>query len=234
MFLKFVLFATICWILNIIPTSAQIMRTESISLERASAKYAEVSLKPSVARLQVEALERPSLAMNGMLRLVDDEELIRRLRVQEETAIIRLEGRRSKRNQFRNEEGGVWQIGLNPSLPLSLEVDSGVGEVNLDLTAFTLRKLNVNCGVGSSVIQLPQNGSFDALIDTGVGELTLRVPESLNVYVTVSAGLGSISASGAFEQHENGYRSVNFEEASERAHIVVSSGVGSIYLERIP
>lgn len=92
-----------------------------------------------------------------------------------------------------NSNAIEWQIQLSPDVPLSLEVNGGVGPTKVDMTGLNVRNLKFDAGVGQFTLILPeQDGEIDLDVNTGVGETKLYVPENTNANLDIDAGVGSV------------------------------------------
>ncbi len=134
---------------------------------------------------------------------------------------------------FPGTRGGRWELTLSGGVPLSLDVDTGVGEAVLDLSALQLERLELSTGVGASIITLPPTGDFTADIDTGVGAVTIRVPQGLEARIHVSRGVGAISVPSEFARDGDVYVTSGFATARDRVELRVDSGVGAVDVVRI-
>lgn len=123
---------------------------------------------------------------------------------------------------FHSEQDLRWNIGLNPNVPLALDVNGGVSNARLDLAELDITRLNVNTGVGSIDLSLPATGSLynvtlnggtgsinvtveagaavDFDIRGGVGSVTIDVPDDAAVRVDASTGVGGIDIPARFER----------------------------------
>jgi hypothetical protein len=91
-----------------------------------------------------------------------------------------------RRNELRSE------IRLNAGLPLDLDINGGVGESRIDLSALKVTALDVNGGVGRVQLTLPASSStIDARVQVGVGEIDLTVPGGAAVTARIKGGVGS-------------------------------------------
>ncbi|MEQ8675141.1 MAG: hypothetical protein RLP44_20555 [Aggregatilineales bacterium] len=93
----------------------------------------------------------------------------------------------------REQEGLnlVWDIRLNPNVPLDLSIDGGMGLNKLDLSGVTLKRLEIDGGVGETHLTLPQSADgYTVDNDGGVGETTITVPENTSVKLTIDGGVG--------------------------------------------
>lgn len=87
-----------------------------------------------------------------------------------------------------------WDIGLNPGVPIQLNVDSGTGSVQMDLSQLQLSGLYVDGSSGSLVIELPASAKAYAVdYEGGSGSLTLSLPSGSDVTLTLDSGSGSLS-----------------------------------------
>lgn len=98
---------------------------------------------------------------------------------------------RPVRNGFWFSAGGRWDIGLPSSVPLSLAVDGGSGQLTLDLVALRLRELELEGGSGRVRALLPGNGSsYTAEIDGHSGRVEVNVPPGASVDMDAEFGSG--------------------------------------------
>jgi hypothetical protein len=143
-----------------------------------------------------------------------------------------------------------WDIRLNSSTPIDLEVKTGAGNANLDLSDMMVRTLTVDAGASSAVI----TGSPKAMtsmdvktgvgsvnidltgdwknsatvhVDGGVGSIKLLVPRNVGVTVEAKRGLGSISTPG-FTKDGNTYRNAAYGSSAITLSIDLNVGVGSV------
>lgn len=122
-----------------------------------------------------------------------------------------------------------WEIALNPTLPLTLRLDGGVGRADLDLSALTLSELEVKAGVGSVHITAPQRGKVTMRLDGGVGNLHITIPEGVAARIQVDRGIGTVRVNEArFPQAGNVYQSANWERTENQITIQISGGIGTI------
>jgi len=143
-----------------------------------------------------------------------------------------------------------WNIRLNSSMPIDMEVKTGAGNTVLDLSNMMVRTLTVDAGasstsikgapgamtsmdvktgVGSVNIDLTGDWKNSAVVrvDGGVGSIRLVVPRNVGVTVDAKRGLGSVSASG-FTRDGNTYHNAAYGSSSVTLSIDLNVGVGSV------
>ncbi len=124
-----------------------------------------------------------------------------------------------------------WDLKFNDGVPLDMTIRFGAGEAHLNLGSLSLRSLNVEMGVGE--LQLDLRGhparSYDVVVRGGVGEATIHLPNDAGIEAEAHGGIGGISAKGL--RQENG-RYVNdaLETAKTKIHLNISGGIGAINL----
>jgi len=135
---------------------------------------------------------------------------------------------------FAVDSPNSWEIRLTDNVPVSLDVNIGAGDCQLNLGSVNLHNLNVHSGAGDTGIDLGRyrGGRFDATITKGIGDLTLKVPGSGNTRITVHQGVGDITGSG-FTQNNGAYVTPGFNPALPVNEIAVKQGVGSVLLEMV-
>ena len=87
-----------------------------------------------------------------------------------------------------------WNLRLTNDIPIDLNVHFGAGDAGLKLGALTMRSVEVDMGVGQLDLDLrgsPQH-SYDVRIRGGVGEATVRLPRDVGVTAEAKGGIGSI------------------------------------------
>ncbi|MGJ3237427.1 MAG: hypothetical protein ACFE0Q_01850 [Anaerolineae bacterium] len=113
-----------------------------------------------------------------------------------------------------NNKAIEWRVKLSPDVPLSLDINGGVGPSRIDLTGLTVRHLDCDAGVGQFIVILPeQDDELDVDIDTGVGETKIYLPENVSANLEIDAGVGSVDVT---------------IPPNSAVQIRASSGIGSI------
>ena len=143
-----------------------------------------------------------------------------------------------------------WNIQLNSSTPLDLDVKTGAGNASLDLSDMMVRTLTVDAGAASVFIKGSPKamtsmdvktgvGSFNidltgdwknsatVRVDGGVGSIKLAVPRNIGVTVNATRGIGSVNAPG-FTRDGNTYRNAAYGSGAITLSIDLNVGVGSV------
>ena len=138
---------------------------------------------------------------------------------------------------------GVGEIVLDLSgLTLaSVHIKGGVGQTELILPAQDgVYAVRVDSGVGELSVEIEDGAAVDLTIDGGVGNITIDVPQTAGVSVRADLGVGSISVPGGFETISGGasgignsgtWESENYATADYKIEIDFDGGVGSLTIK---
>lgn len=122
-----------------------------------------------------------------------------------------------------------WDLALNPSLPVVLRVDGGVGRTNLDLGALKITSLQVDTGIGTVNMTAPGSGSITMRLNGGIGSATVNIPQGVAGRMRVSSGLGGIHIDeNRFPRFGDIYQSADFASAANKIDMEIDGGIGSI------
>lgn len=94
---------------------------------------------------------------------------------------------------LRDAEGLRWDVRVSQNIPLSLNIDGGVGPVILDLSTLKVTDLEIDAGVGTLDVTLPVNTvAYQAEIESGVGRTTLHLLEGTSADLRIEGGVGEV------------------------------------------
>jgi hypothetical protein len=125
-----------------------------------------------------------------------------------------------------------WEIELNSDVPLSLNLDMGIGESVVALGGTSLTALDIDQGIGEMTLDLTGKwtSDLDVNIDGGIGSATVRVPDDVGVRIKANAGIGGVSALG-FKRRDDVYVNDAYGESDVSIEIDVDAGIGSITIQ---
>ncbi len=124
-----------------------------------------------------------------------------------------------------------WELGLPSSLPVSLLVDNGAGELFLALERLDLEELNVKQGVGDIVIRLPQGVKGEVSIDQAVGRIQILVPENAGIKIRFDKAISRLDVPSEYQRQGNVYTSPGFEDAPVTIVIHLEQAIGHMVVQ---
>jgi hypothetical protein len=135
-------------------------------------------------------------------------------------------------NTIGSDVVNEWDIQLNNAVPISLDVQTGAGESELDLKSLDLTDVKFKGGAGTASVDLSGNWSHDvkASVEAGVGKLTVILPSGIGVQVTAQTGIGGMNTTGLVQEGEV-YVNEAFGESPYTLFLNIRAGVGELNLE---
>lgn len=124
-----------------------------------------------------------------------------------------------------------WDLSFNDHKPLDIDVKCGAGESHLDLEDLTLRRVNVEMGVGELKMDLrgQPKQNYSVRIHGGIGEATVYLPQSVGIDADVKGGIGAIQVSG-LEKRDGRYVNNAYGRVNATIHLDIEGGIGAIHL----
>lgn len=125
----------------------------------------------------------------------------------------------------------AWDLRLNDEIPMDLLVRFGAGEARLNLGSLNLRSLEVEMGVGE--INLDLRGTprrdYGVRIRGGVGEATVQLPSNAGIYAIAEGGIGEIQMRGLRQEGRHWVNDL-YRTAKTQIRVDVRGGIGAINL----
>lgn len=204
---------------------------DRVSYGMDGATRAEVTISPTFAALEVGALADSNNLLEGSVRLNGGEQLYEDFDITGGTARLALSGGSNVIGPFAwMERDQVWDVGLNPDMPLDLTVDLAAGQSDLDLTSLTIDGLSVDMAAGQTTVILPAEGNFQAGIDGVVGQITVVVPEGMAVRIRMDTVLVDRQVPGTYQRQDDVYTSPGYEGADQRVDLEVNLVIGAVVI----
>ncbi len=121
-----------------------------------------------------------------------------------------------------------WTIRLSQSLPLEVDIRTGVGKANLDLSALRLSRLDLRTGLGQTFVSFPAGGATVAKIQAGLGDVTLTLPPDLPARITVTSGFANVHMPARFARQDKVYTTAGFAATGAYLDLEVEAGLGTV------
>lgn len=196
------------------------------------AASADVEIAPGIGRLVIRDAKDANMLVEGRIERFQGEQLSLSHSGSNGAARVSIKSQGLKGIPGSVQGRRAWELGLNGSVPMRLDLDLGVGKSELDLTRLRLTELAVNTGVGDTRIEMPATGRFPARIDSGVGKLTVTIPRGMAARIQVSTGIGAIDYDGEFSERGAYRETPDYETAANRIDLRINGGIGAIDIVR--
>ncbi|MAG35846.1 MAG: hypothetical protein CL878_06345 [Dehalococcoidia bacterium] len=124
-----------------------------------------------------------------------------------------------------------WDLQLSPKIPVTMEVETGASDVNLDLTHLQVPTLQVKLGAAQVHLQLPTIGHTSATVEAGAADVTIEIPTDTPARIRTSGGLSHVEVdTRAFPQGDSSgvYESPGYGSSPNRVDLEVKSGLANV------
>jgi hypothetical protein len=196
------------------------------------ARAADVTLKTGVGTLRLGDLASGGDLVKGAIQTGRGETLVNELDRRGDTAVLRLASQQGPSVNLRGGDRRTWDLQLTRSVPIALDITTGVGTARLELRSLQLSSLQMQAGVGEVNATLPERGVYRADFKAGVGATHITIPSAMAARVTVKAGLGSVRVNGTFARSGDVYETPGYASATDRVDLNVEGGLGQITIDR--
>ncbi len=230
--LTFAVLGAALWLSGTSAGFAQAARSEEIAQPLDGVDQATLIIDPGIGELDIEAASDSPNLVEGTVDLARREELAQDVVTQGQRTTFTLRTQLGSFGPFAAGSVGqrLWSLQLSPRVPLRLEVDLGLGEMDVDFSELTLEDLDAELGLGRTIVTLPAEGRFSARIEGAIGQTIVVIPEDLAAQVRLDTGITGRQVPDDYRCAEDVCTSPDYETADHRVDLEVSQAIGSLVI----
>ena len=127
-------------------------------------------------------------------------------------------------------QGLEWNFNLNRDIPLTLKLETGASQSELDLHDLKVVDLKVSTGASKTDLTLPANAGMTTVkVELGAASLDMVVPQGVAACIRAEQGVAAIEVDTARFPYSNGiYESADYSSAQNKVDIKIEAGVGRV------
>lgn len=131
---------------------------------------------------------------------------------------------------FVGPSDGTWRFQLTQEVPVTLKVETGASQLDLDLTNILASHVELETGASSSNVIMPSRGACLLDLEAGAASISITIPQGVAGRIRIKEGLTSLNVdTNRFPQLDSRlYQSPDFDTSPNRAEVSVEAGLGSI------
>ena len=131
---------------------------------------------------------------------------------------------------FGGWQGLEWNLNLNRDIPLTLRLETGASQSELDLSELRVTDLKIGTGASKTDVTLPANaGTTTVKVELGAASLDMLVPQGVAARVRSEHGVAAIEVDTARFPYSNGiYESPDYSSAGNKVDIMIQAGAGRV------
>lgn len=136
-------------------------------------------------------------------------------------------------NWFVGNMQNHWDIKLSRVLPISLRIDYGACDADINLSEAKLNEVNIKGGASNLLLKLGDKQSIaDINIDLGVSSVKIQIPKKIGVKLYLDGGLNAKDLADLKQIDGETYESENYDGFEKKININAKIGVSSFTIER--
>ncbi len=146
---------------------------------------------------------------------------------------FRMKNHNKKWNFDSDTKANEVRLRLNKKPVWDINVETGAGETNFDLTPFKVRNLKFKGGAASFEVKLGEPVTItDVVAETGVAEIKISVPSTAGCKIKVESGLSSKDFEGFTQQADGSYITSNYNSSAKKINISLKGGLSDFEVNR--
>ncbi len=195
------------------------------------AQALEMILDIPVGSLRLRPASQIEAQISGFIPRSSTFKVIEEFALQEERAVYHL-GVQGKAFGIPALGGNwLWEFTLPPQQGVTLQIQQGAGNADLDLDGLMLRALDAEFGVGQWKVVLPAGKETRAKISGAVGQILIIVPQQAAVRLRCERGLAYLRLPENYLRVDEVYTSPSYASSAQKIELDLSMAVGAIIVQ---
>ncbi len=188
-----------------------------------------IRLDPSVADLNLTGNVSKDEFVSGFVTIAEQEEFVEDYFEEDGTGHLNLSSSGVVVLPSRSyRDGFLWDLALINSIPLSIEIDQGVGQQTLDLDSLVIDSFNSDLGVGKMTVTLPDEKNYSGSLVCGIGEMVVYIPQGSSVEFVLDTAITSINYPSDFIKDGDVIKSSGTKNQSPVNTVYIELPIGTL------
>jgi len=118
---------------------------------------------------------------------------------------------------------------LSTAIPTNLTINSGATNLDLDLSALSIKDLGISCGASSGIIKIGEKiKKVNVNLSTGASDFKILLPKNYAIWIESKTALSKESyESLGLEKNGQSYKSKDFDNSDTQIKVTINAGVSS-------
>ena len=131
-------------------------------------------------------------------------------------------------------EGGIgWEVNFTRSIPLAINIESAVSNMELALSELKATELRLDIDAGNCRVKMPSSaGATHAYIEVDAANLEVAIPDDVAAKIKADVNLGAFDVdTSRFPKKGDYYISPGFEGAENRVELEINCDIGKVQVK---
>lgn len=121
-----------------------------------------------------------------------------------------------------------YEFELNPAIPIRLDTELVVGEMDLDLAGTAVNELKTEMALGRQQVHLPCDRLATVTLEAAVADLEVYIPQGCDVTINLENGLTYTSLPEGYQRSGNVVNNANAVERTGPLEVTIELAVGAV------
>ncbi len=200
---------------------------QHVTMQLKGVEAAEIRFRHGGGRLILDSDTAPDELLDGVFSTGLDHEMEE---LDNDHAILTLRPRTNSARLGRKAGGVDWDIGMNGLIPMSLDVETGGGELFADLRAMQVTEFHLRTGASRATLDLPHSAGHTVVhIEAGAADVVVTVPDGVAAQIEAQVGAGHMAVDEErFLLTAGVYCSPEYDSAANTVEIHLTVGAGRV------
>lgn len=135
--------------------------------------------------------------------------------------------------RFWDEVDSRWEVNFSRSIPLAIDIESAVGNLDLDLSELAVTELQLDIDAGNCIVKMPSStDTTQAYIKADVANVEVTIPQGVAAKLKVATDLSAFEIDESrFPRKGAYYISPDFESAKNRVELELDCDIGRVQVK---
>lgn len=211
------------------------LQSENTSIPLGDAKAVNAQVMMGVGRLSLEGGANDLMDANFIYNLASWKPEVS-YTVTDNVGELKVSQPSGGGTSFSKDVRYEWNVRLNNDIPIDLRTVLGAGDGSLRLGGMSLTGLKVQSGAGNVTLDLSGvwKRDLNASVDAGIGDLSIVVPQYTGTMINVSQGIGSTEIGSGLTSRNGAYVNDAYGKTATTLRVNIRAGIGKIRLMQSP
>ncbi|MCX6145895.1 MAG: hypothetical protein NTW25_01405 [Candidatus Kapabacteria bacterium] len=136
-----------------------------------------------------------------------------------DTSKIKIDYNTSDGNNMLRKRKQESSISLNTNPIWDIDIESGAGKFDFDLSNYKVRKVNIETGASNSIYKFGSKlEQINITLSSGMANMVLKIPKESGCYVSTESVLSNRNFTN-FKKEGDNFRSLNFDNSKNKIYI---------------
>lgn len=127
----------------------------------------------------------------------------------------------------------LWQMELTDNVSLTLNSETAVGSLALDLTGLDIDQLTATVAVGSLDLTLDPDDALEGKLSNPIGKINISIPQGALVEITLDTAISTQNYPEGFVKVDKKIYSPNANTGNATVRLIVEQPIGLVFLSTV-